>query len=304
MISVVVPCYNAARTAAATIESALAQDAPVEVIAIDDGSSDDTAAVLKGFGSRIQAQFGPNRGVSAARNSAAAAASGDWLLFLDSDDLLTPGTLARRLQSSADDVDLVACHWREFQEIDGAIVEGEVRKLRPIPPGPDAEVVVATDAWAPPAALLYRRSVVEAIGGFRPDLPVIQDARYLFDAVHRGARVAVSDHVGARYRVVEGSLSRRNPGQFWSDVLLNGRQIEGLWRERPGLDPMRLAALRAIYDQAARGLLAAGDERFFEAEREARRLGGRTRQVAAAGLLARSLGLANASRVVSWVTRR
>ena len=117
-----------------------------------------------------------------------------------------------------------------------------------------AEIACATSFWAPPAALLFRRSVVEQIGGFRDDLSIIDDARFLFDAAHCGARFVHAPHLGAYYRVRPGSLSRRDPAKFWLDVLHNGEQIEALWRARGKLDAAQLRAIGNIFDGTARSL--------------------------------------------------
>ena len=102
---------------------------------------------------------------------------------------------------------------------------------------------------------------------------MIQDARLLFDASRSGARFAHAPHVGARYRVVSGSLSRRNPTQFWRDVLVNGARIEALWRGRDALSSTRLQALAGVYDSAARGLFTAGHPDYFDAVARQRKLG-------------------------------
>ena len=115
--------------------------------------------------------------------------------------------------------------------------QGPVRSVDVEALAADPEVACATRFWAPPAALMYRRSLVDKIGGFRPDLPVIQDARFLFDAASHGAGFARSPHVGAFYRVRPQSLSRRDPARFWRDVLLNGTQIEALWRRAAASPP-------------------------------------------------------------------
>jgi hypothetical protein len=129
----------------------------------------------------------------------------------------------------------------------------------------DVEIACATSFWATTAALMYRRTLVEKIGGFRADLPVIQDARFLFDAAYHGARFAHSPHIGARHRVLPESLSRRDPARFWRDALLNGKHIEALWRERGALSVRQLAALCDIYNGAAHGLFRARDPSFREA---------------------------------------
>jgi glycosyltransferase involved in cell wall biosynthesis len=88
-VSVVIPTYNRASMVRNAVESALAQTATdVEVIVVDDGSSDDTRTILaEAFGKRARYFFQTNQGVSAARNTGIAEARGEWIAFLDSDDL-------------------------------------------------------------------------------------------------------------------------------------------------------------------------------------------------------------------------
>ena len=154
---------------------------------------------------------------------------------------------------------------RSFSTTGDGTVDGAVRSVDLAALEADAEIGCATHVWATTAALLYRRSLVEKIGGFREDLPVIQDARFLFDAAYHGARFAHSPHLGARHRLSPQSLSRRDPARFWRDVLLNGKQIEALWRARGSLSARHREALKGIYNNAARGLFAAADSQFFEA---------------------------------------
>ena len=162
----------------------------------------------------------------------------------------------------------------------------------------DPQTAIARNVWAPPAAVLYSRGLVQRIGGFREDLPVIQDARYLFDAAFHGAVFAHEAHVGARYRVLPGSLSRRSPAKFWGDILHNGQQIEALWRAAGGPDAEQRQVLIDIYDQAARGLFTAGEPSFAEAVAGQKRLGGGTRYALVAERLSRWIGQANARRAM------
>ena len=85
--SVIIPVYNGAGTIARAIESVLAQSYPSsELIVVDDGSTDDTARVVRAFGQQLTYLYQANRGVSAARNAGARRATGEWLAFLDADD--------------------------------------------------------------------------------------------------------------------------------------------------------------------------------------------------------------------------
>src|SRR5580704_10720504 len=96
-IAVVVPCYNASETLGQTLESVTQQDVPVEIVVIDDGSTDASADIARRFSPWARVIEGPNRGVSNARNRGIAETTAEWLVFLDADDLLKPGTLRRRL---------------------------------------------------------------------------------------------------------------------------------------------------------------------------------------------------------------
>src|SRR5271156_960674 len=100
-VSVIIPTYNRADKVGKTIESALAQTfTDLEVIVIDDGSSDDTGRVLSEvFGDRIRYFAQTNQGASIARNNGIEAARGEWIAFLDSDDLWEKDKLELQLQA-------------------------------------------------------------------------------------------------------------------------------------------------------------------------------------------------------------
>jgi Glycosyl transferase family 2 len=302
-VAVVVPAFNASATLAATLGSALAQEHVAEIVVVDDGSRDDSFAIARRYEPGAKVLTGPNRGVSAARNRGIAETKAEWLLFLDSDDLLTPQTVAQRLTVAAESgADVVVCDWRDFS--DGSTTDGPLRSIDYAALSRDSELATASTVWATTAALLYRRSLVERIGGFRDDLPVIQDARFLFDAAFHGARFAHAPHVGARYRVAAGSLSRRDPSCFWLDVLLNGMQIEALWREKGALGPARMQGLADIYNNAARGLFTAAHPGYFDAVARQNALGLPVpRHSRVASSLARVVGLRTARSIFQLARR-
>jgi glycosyltransferase involved in cell wall biosynthesis len=93
-LSVVIPAYQAEAHIGEAIESVLVQDvAPVEIIVVDDGSTDGTAAVVSGYRDRVTLIRQPNGGEAAARNTGLRSASSDWVAFLDADDTFLPGRL-------------------------------------------------------------------------------------------------------------------------------------------------------------------------------------------------------------------
>ena len=111
LVSIVVPCYQNGRTLARTVQSIVGQTMPDwELIAVDDGSADDTLAVLQSLAReepRMRVLHQANGGVSAARNAGMAAARGTWLMFVDADDWLLPDALAHLLSLADDRLDIV-----------------------------------------------------------------------------------------------------------------------------------------------------------------------------------------------------
>ena len=97
-VSVIVPAYNARATILPTVTSALEQShAPVEIIVVDDGSTDDTASIASSLPIPVRVIRKPNGGPASARNVGALAAIGEWLAFLDADDIFLPDNNASDL---------------------------------------------------------------------------------------------------------------------------------------------------------------------------------------------------------------
>ena len=303
-IACVIPVFNSASMVREAIESVLLQNfTEIQVVVVNDGSTDRSLEVAREFEPSVKVLTGPNRGVSAARNRGIAESASDWIVFLDSDDVLLHGTLRMRLEAAeAARADVVFCDWQDVVDGPDGAIGGSVKSVDLIALELKAEVACATHVWATTAALMYRRSLVEKIGGFREDLPILQDARLLFDAAYCGARFAHSPHVGARYRVNSHSLSRGDPRRFWRDVLTNGKQIEALWRERGKLSLNQREALAGIYNLAARGLFAVEHPDYFEAVECQRKLGVQLPlHPRIAAPLAGALGLRSARRMLALI---
>ena len=275
-ISVIIPCYNAARFLSDTIQSVLEQSfSDYEIILIDDGSTDNTQEVIRSFGTRVRAEFGPNRGVSAARNRGTELAQGEFIQYLDADDLLTLDALGRRLSALRQTgADVAYSDWQKLNETAARTFErGEIiaRTIESI--HPDIEISLFTDFWCPPAALLYRRSIIERIGKWNESLPVIQDARFLLDAALRGGRFAHVPEIGAYYRVHAGqSLSRRNPTAFVKDCFENALQVEAWWRNSGNFGDMQKSALLKILAYVSRASFESDQATFANAYANIQRL--------------------------------
>jgi glycosyltransferase involved in cell wall biosynthesis len=266
LVSIVVPCYNSRHFLAETLESAFAQSYPyTEVIVIDDGSTDGTAELIRSYANRVTAEFGPNRGVSAARNRGTVLARGEFIQYLDADDVMPPAAIAARVSAlQRSGADVAYSDWERLVETEpGAFVVGAriARRIEDV--SLDIETALITSFWAPPAALTYRRTIVEKIGGWKDWLPIIQDARFLQDAGLAGGRFIYSPGVGARYREHCGtSLSRRSEAAFTADVFRNACDLQKIFEARGGASAEQRRALAKIYDGAARSLFFHDKEAF------------------------------------------
>jgi glycosyltransferase involved in cell wall biosynthesis len=227
-ISVIIPAYNRAREVGNAIDSALAQTLPpLEVIVVDDGSTDETPEVLARYGDRIRIVRQENQGVAAARNAGIAVARGELLAFLDSDDVWLPRK--SELQAARIDADpelgLVHCGV-DFEgtgiRLDGmeGSVATEILRL-------DRSVIVAHGS-----GVMVPRRVAEEVGGFDPRMRVSED----WDFCYR---------VAARYRIA-----------FVAEPLvLHARHATGLQNDIGKMEHGMLLALeKAFTDPAVRPL--------------------------------------------------
>lgn len=151
-ISVIIPAYNSERYLAEALESVLAQSpSPAEVIVVDDGSSDSTPAIARGFGAPVRYIVQANAGGGAARNRGVAEARGAWLAFLDSDDLWAPDKLALQMSAleAEPEAEAVFGHVRHFHSPELADEARQSTRLPPVMPGYHAgTMLIRADAFA------------------------------------------------------------------------------------------------------------------------------------------------------------
>jgi len=164
LISVIMPCFNAEKYLCEAIESVLEQTYPhVELVVVDDGSTDRSKDILRSYGERIVLIEQENQGPYPARNLGIKNSKGKFIAFLDADDYWREDGLERLYASlTASDADLAYCGWQN-------IGEGAPGGQPYVPPKYEAEDIVSlflkSCPW-PIHAALIRREVIEAVGGF------------------------------------------------------------------------------------------------------------------------------------------
>jgi glycosyltransferase involved in cell wall biosynthesis len=202
LVSIVIPNRDYARYLRACIESALAQThAACEIVVVDDGSSDESRIIIAEYAGLVVALHQEHAGLARARNTGAAAATGDYLLFLDSDDQLLPlavEELLQRLRTTSCGLVIGDC----------IITDAEGRDLGPVSTDGDVVTVQALVGGNPfnvPAAL-FSRSAFRSAGGFNPALEKCED----YDMWLKSLAVTKVAHLAkpvARIRRHAGSMS-------------------------------------------------------------------------------------------------
>ncbi len=175
-ITIITPACNVARYIAATIESVLVQThRDWTLVVIDDGSTDDTAAIAARFTDpRVRLLRQRNAGVSAARNRGVGLIDGGAVLFLDGDDWLAPDAIARLAAALARDPGAIAAYGAFcFVSEDGRTRVGS--KTGPFPEGDVLERLLVQNLFANGGHLLIRAAAVRQAGSFRSDISYGED---------------------------------------------------------------------------------------------------------------------------------
>lgn len=207
LASILIPVHNAERYIGATIDSALAQTYDhVEIIAIDDGSTDRSAEVLGRYGDRIRWWSQDNAGQAITRNRLLAASSGAYLEFLDADDILHPEKIAtqiRALESRPEAGVALGAMRLFYKDVD------EETTLFPNPVGIDPWVALITLRYPFTSAGLWTRGFLESMGGWREGIVTGHEYDRYFEVLKRGAPIAFTDEPHTWYRMP--SREKPNP---------------------------------------------------------------------------------------------
>jgi len=253
LVSILIPSYNATPWIAQTLESALAQTWPhKEIIVVDDGSHDGSAEVTRTFTERgVKIFVQENRGASAARNHAFRLSRGDYVQFLDADDLLASDKIERQLARllPAGPTAIATCAWARFHADpavarftpdqlwqDFAPVDWLVCSWR-------QHAMMATAAWLVPRVLAERAGPWNPALGHNP----VDDMEYFSRVLLAADRVLFCGDTRAYYRSgLSGSLSRQQSDDAWRAIFASFHLTADRLLAREDSPRTRLAAATAL----------------------------------------------------------
>lgn len=259
MISVVIPAYNRVELLPITLRSLLRQSVPAhEILVVDDGSTDGTAEVAARFGAPVRVIRQENAGPAAARNRGYHESTGEFIHFFDSDDLALKNkheVQLNTLQRSGADIALGPWVKGSICEM-GFEAENQVLQQNGLP-GNDLVKSLLTSWSVIPHACLFRREIINDVGGFPEDLFVGEDQLMFLRCLLSGARVVHSPGTLTLYRTnneekitgVAGP-ARAKHHRAWARFLLKAASE----CVAHGIDPTRWYQFRGRAWQAAQDL--------------------------------------------------
>ncbi len=309
LVSVVIPCFDMERFVAEAIESALGQTWPdIEVIVVDDGSTDRSREIIEGYGDRVIARFRDNAGACVARNDGLELARGEFIQFLDADDTLVPDAVERRIAAFAPGVGAV------FGDRVHVTAEGRPARWA-LPPHSErvwesVGMIQYVLFWGMGVfEPLHRRGWVMRVGGFDEALPSSQEPDFHLRLLLAGSRFEYLPGVAGIQRH-HAAPTRISNTAWWES---GSKARLGYWRHRmalisavdPGLvdGPFRDRAARRLISDAVHITRFGGGELARDYYREVVSLFPGYRPEGIPGVVVRLFGLWTAIRLGAWRIR-
>ena len=197
--SAIIPARDIAQMVGAAIASIRAQSETVEIVVVDDASTDHTADAARRAGADVVVRLDANVGPAGARNRGVAASQGEIIGFCDADDRWTAGRLTAMAAALTDDVDLVVGYTRY-------VGLGSVERARHRFSGDDTVALLPSLG-----AMIVRRGALERVGPFQVELDAYEDYDWLLSASELDLSFAVVDEVVSEYWRRPGSVSQTSP---------------------------------------------------------------------------------------------
>ncbi|HZP61627.1 MAG TPA: glycosyltransferase family A protein, partial [Opitutaceae bacterium] len=311
LVSILIPCHNAAPWLAQTLDSALAQTWPHrEIIMVDDGSTDGSLAIAQRYETRgVRVLTQPNRGAAAARNRALIEARGDFLQFLDADDLISPDKITAQvaLLANCPPLTLATCAWGRFTDDPAAARFVDHIVFRDFTPLDFLILAARTGAMMHPSAWLVPRPAAERAGPWDESLTLNDDGEYFCRVILASAGIAFSSGGRSYYRSgLPGSLSRRRDPASRQSVFRSLQLIERHLLARED-SPRTRRTVANHYQRFIHDFFPSSPELMRTATAAVARLGGSDLLMPPMGrrtaALARLLGWKHVWRLKSWLKR-
>jgi glycosyltransferase involved in cell wall biosynthesis len=205
LVSIVIPNYNYAHYLREAIDSVLAQTYPeIEIIVVDDGSTDESKDILKSYGGQIKAVIQQNQGVSAARNNGVSKSSGQFISFLDADDSWLPAKIEKQVERFLADKTLGLVHVGVVEvDTDGDFLLNRVEGLEG-----DVSIellLIKQSILGGGSGLMVPRSVFDEVGGFDKRLSTSADWDFFYQISNRYP-VGFIPEILLKYRVHNSNM--------------------------------------------------------------------------------------------------
>jgi len=227
LVSVVIPSYNCRTVIGETLESVLAQDYPaVEIIVVDDGSTDGTCDVVARYGGRVTLVRQRNAGAAVARNEGIRRALGKYVALLDADDLWLPTKLSLQIEylEQHPEVGMCCTHWHlgcwgRAPEFDTSTATSPPARLDQNWSGwIYTKLLQNCVVWT--STVVMRRELANRVGDFEPELRRGQDYDYWLRA-SRLTEIHTLDAPLAIYRLDEAAQGRKHPDKNWELTVIS-----------------------------------------------------------------------------------
>jgi glycosyltransferase involved in cell wall biosynthesis len=243
LVSILIAAYNAEQWIAEAIESALTQTWPgKEIIVVDDGSDDRTLSIAHEFSSRgVFVAFQKNRGAAAARNKALSFSGGDYIQWLDADDILAPDKISRQMEfaeSCTNKRILLSSEWGHFLFRTSRAKFTRTALWGDLPPVEWLRLKMEKNTWMQPGSWLVSRELTEAAGPWNEQLPWDEEGEYFCRVVIKSDKVKFIRGAKTFYRVT-GPHSYGNVGT-------SDKKLESSWRSTR----LHVQYLRSLEDSA------------------------------------------------------
>ncbi|MBI4085872.1 MAG: glycosyltransferase [Candidatus Liptonbacteria bacterium] len=214
-VSIIIPSYNAGAYVKEAVDSALAQTYPhCEIIVVDDGSTDDTQEILAPYAEKgsVQYVYQDNKGLAGARNTAIKIARGEYIAFLDADDVFIPQKMERQVQYLKDHAECDVSYCDLYHFWDGrpeTLLKLDYRYYS----GDEVLPNLIKRDFIAPLSMLVRKSVFEKFGLFDEHFRRSEDLEFLVRILRGGARICFLDEILAKLRLrrtsnLQGFLSQ------------------------------------------------------------------------------------------------